>query len=111
CEVVERETEELALRAVRKGWLTMNEAAIKGKDWSSQIDTLASPNACTAGRAPIVSTTFKNDLHSFRGARNLVDHKVRGKRDDANRQKQFAERMMQGPRLVAELISLKRRVK
>lgn len=111
CEVVERETEELALRAVRKGWLTMNEAAIKGKDWSSQIDTLASKNAYTVGKNPIVSATFKNDLHSFRGARNLVDHKVRGKRDDANRQKQFAERMMQGPRLVAELVALQRRVK
>jgi hypothetical protein len=89
----------------------MDEAAIKAKDWSSQIDTLASKNAYNMGKDPIVSTTFKNDLHSFRGARNLVDHKVRGKRDDANRQKQFAERMMQGPRLVAELISLQRRVK
>jgi len=111
CEIVERETEELALRAVRKGLLTMDEVAIKAKDWSSQIDTLASKNAYNPGKSPIVSTTFKNDLHSFRGARNLVDHKVRGKRDDANRQKQFAERMMQGPRLVAELVSLQRRVK
>ena len=111
CEVVERETEELALRAVRKGWLTMNEPTIKAKDWSSQIDTLASKNAYNVGKDPIVSTIFKNDLHSFRGARNLVDHKVRGKRDDANRQKQFAERMMQGPRLVAELVSLQRKVK
>jgi hypothetical protein len=111
CEVVERETEELALRAVKKGWLTMDEATIKGKDWSSQIDTLASKNAYNVGKDPVVSPTFKNDLHSFRGARNLVNHKVRGKRDDANRQKQFAERMMQGPRLVAELVSLQRRVK
>lgn len=111
CETVERETQELALRAVRKGLLTMDEAAIIAKDWSSQIDTLASKNAYHATKGPIVSGTFKNDLHSFRGARNLVDHKVRGKRDDANRQKQFAERMMQGPRLVAELVSLQRKVK
>jgi hypothetical protein len=111
CEVVERETEELALRAVRRGWLVMDETAIRGKDWSSQIDTLASKNAYNLGKDPIVTMTFKNDLHSFRGARNLVNHKVRGKRDDANRQKQFAERMMQGPRLVAELVSLQRRVK
>ena len=111
CETVERETEELALRAVRKGLLNMDEAAITAKDWSSQIDTLASKNAYSPGANPIVSTTFKNDLHSFRGARNLVDHKVKGKRDNANRQKQFAERMMQGPRLVAELVSLQRRLK
>jgi hypothetical protein len=89
----------------------MNELAIKAKDWSSQIDTLASKHAYTPGMDPIVSTIFKNDLHSFRGARNLVDHKERGKRDDANRQKQFAERMMQGARLVAELVSLQRKVK
>lgn len=111
CEVVERETEELALRAVRKGWLTMNEAVILSKDWSSQIDTLASKNAYVPGKDPIVGMTFKNDLHSFRGARNLVNHKVKGRRDDVNRQRQFAERMMQGPRLVAELVSLQRRVK
>jgi hypothetical protein len=111
CEAVERETEELALRAVRKGLLAMDETAIEAKDWSSQIDALASKNAYRAGTSPIVSPTFKNDLHSFRGARNLVDHKVRGRRDDANRQKQFAERMMQGPRLVAELVSLQRKVK
>jgi len=111
CEIVERETEELALRAVKKSWLTLNEQAIKDKDWSSQIDTLASKNACNVGKDPIVTPTFKNDLHSFRGARNLVDHKVRGKRDDTKRQRQFAERMMQGPRLVAELVSLQRRVR
>jgi len=111
CETVERETEELALRAVRKGLLTMDEAAITAKDWSSQIDTLASKNAYKPGTGPIVSPTFKNDLHSFRGARNLVNHKVKGKRDNANRQKQFAERMMQGPRIVAELVSLQRKVK
>lgn len=111
CEVVERETEELALRAVRKGLLTMDEAAIEAKDWSSQIDTLASKNAYVTGKTPIVSATLKNDLHSFRGARNLVDHKVKGKRDDSNRQKQFAERMMQGPRLTAELLSLQRKLK
>jgi hypothetical protein len=111
CEAVERETEKLGLRAVRKGLLSLNEAAILSKDWSSQIDTLASKNAYIPGKDPIVSATFKNDLHSFRGARNLVDHKVKGKRDNANRQKQFAERMMQGPRLVAELVALQRRVK
>jgi hypothetical protein len=111
CEIVERETEELALRAVRKGYLVLTEQAIRDKDWSSQIDTLASKNACPPGKDPIVTSSFKNDLHSFRGARNLVDHKVRGKRDDAKRQKQFAERMMQGPRLVAELASLQRKVK
>lgn len=37
CELVERETESLAVLAVRKGLLVMSEGVIKGQDWSSQI--------------------------------------------------------------------------
>ncbi len=111
CELVERETEELALVAVKKNWLKMSEKNIKGMDWSTQINTLASTNAYNSGHTAIVTSTFKDDLHSFRNARNLLDHKVSGKRDDMKRQKQFAERMMQGPRLIAEMVSLKRKIK
>lgn len=110
CEIVERETEALAIRSARKGYLTMNEKDIESKDWSSQINALASINAYNVGYTPMVDDKFKTDLHSFRGARNLVDHPPKGKRDSAKRQMQFQERMMQGPRLVAELISLKRKV-
>ncbi|HVM62703.1 MAG TPA: hypothetical protein VMV72_17710 [Verrucomicrobiae bacterium] len=109
CELVERETEKLGLLAINKGLLRLTAVAFTTQDWSGQINTLASPNAYNAGRQPIVSDLFKTDLHSFRGARNLVDHKVRGKRDDVRREKQFPERMMQGPRLVAELVYLQRR--
>lgn len=111
CEIVERETEALAIRAVRAGWVTMNEAAVEGMDWSTQINMLASIHSYVPGKGPIVVQAFKDDLHSFRGARNLVDHKVSNKRDDMKRQKQFAERMLQGPRIVADLLALKRKVK
>jgi len=110
CELVERETEALLRLGIRKGWITIPESSIKDKDWSDQINTLASRTAYNAGRHPLVSSTFKDDLHSFRGARNLIDHKVKGKRDDVKRQKQFAERMMQGPRLTAELKFLQRKI-
>jgi hypothetical protein len=111
CELVERETEALALRAVRAGWVKMSDGAVRGMDWSSQINMLASINSYNAGKNPVVSQTMKDDLHSFRGARNLVDHKVRNRREDTKRQKQFAERMLQGPRLVADLVTLQRKVK
>lgn len=111
CELVERETEHLALLAVRKGMLKMSESDIQNMDWSSQINTLASPNAYNAGFPPIVPAPLKDDLHSFTRGRNLVDHKVSGKRDDQKRQKQFADRMMQGPRLAAEIVALKRRIR
>ncbi|HEX8495307.1 MAG TPA: hypothetical protein VF658_21020 [Pyrinomonadaceae bacterium] len=111
CELVERETEVLAVSSVRKGILVMSENDIKRQDWSTQIDTLASARAYSSGHQPIIETKLKADMHSFRGARNLVDHKVRTKRDDKRRQMQFAERMMQGPRLIAEIMTLQRRIK
>ncbi len=111
CEIVERETEKLALQASRRGLLKINEPGVIALDWSSQINTLASVNAYNGGRAPLFTPAMKDDMHSFTRGRNLVDHKVRGKKEDAKRQRQFAERMMQGPRLLAELISLQRKVR
>jgi hypothetical protein len=111
CEIVERETENIIVRASRKGWLTKDEDVVKQLDWSSQINLLSSSQAYRSGKTPIISSSFKDDLHSFRNARNLVDHNVTSKRDDARRQKQFQERMTQGPRLVAELISLRRKIR
>src|SRR5205085_1745215 len=73
CEMVERLTEEVALQAVRRGVLKLTEGDVKAKDWSSQIDTLESKNACNIGQVPVLITTLKVDLHSFRGARNLLD--------------------------------------
>ncbi len=111
CEVVERLTEEVGVAACRKGRLKMPEANFHSKDWASQINELARSEAYNSPYQPLVSSTLKDDLHSFRGARNLVDHKARSAREDKRRQKQFAERMMQGPRLVADLVALKRKIK
>jgi hypothetical protein len=49
-------------------------------------------------------------MHSFRNARNVIDHKVKSKRENAARERQFAERMIQGSRLAAELITIKRKI-
>ena len=112
CEIVERETEALAVLAVRRGLLKMPEKVItEDMDWSSQINALASPNSYNTGKKPLVSVDLKDDLHSFTRGRNLVDHKVRTKKENAKRQRQYAERMMQGPRLAAELVSLQRRIR
>ena len=111
CELVERVTEEVGIAACKKEWLKTPEANFCEKRWSDQINELARPDVYNAGRSPLIPSTLKDDLHSFRGARNLVDHPARGRREDKRRQKQFAERMMQGPRLVADLVAVKRRVK
>jgi hypothetical protein len=109
CEIVERETKALAVIGVRRNLLNMSQTAIEKMSWYDQINALASINAYNAGHNPILDDPFKHDLHSFRGARNLVDHPVKNRREDKRRELQFAERMVQGPRLVAELVRLRRR--
>ena len=111
CEVVERLTEEVGVAACRKKWLKMPEAQFRSKDWSNQINELSRKEAYKSNRNPVLIPNLKDDMHSFRGARNLLGHKVRSRREETRRQKQFADRMMQGPRLAADLISIKRRIK
>ena len=41
----------------------------------------------------------------------LINHKVSSKRDEQKREQQFAERMLMGPRLTADLLSLQRKAK
>lgn len=111
CELVERETEALVVLAARKGLLVKSESVVSSMDWSSQINSLASSNMYASGVPPIVEAKLKDDMHSFRGARNLINHQARNKKADRERQLQFAERMMQGPRLIAKLVSLQRKIK
>jgi len=110
CEIVERLTEEVGIAACHKGIMKIPVKQFIEKDWAGQINELARPEVYHSGR-PLVSTALKDDLHSFRNARNLFDHKVKSHREETKRQKQFAERMMQGPRLVAELVSIKRKIR
>lgn len=110
CEIVERETNALGVKLARKGWIDRGEATVERLDFASTINLLASQARYLGGRAPLVGDKLKNDLHSFRGARNLVDHPVKTKKAEVTRERQFPERMMMGPRLIAEMIPLQRRV-
>lgn len=111
CELVEREINTLARKLARKGWIDRAETIVEGMDFSDKINILASPGRYTSGRPPLVSEKLKTDLHSFRGARNLVDHPVASRREEIKRERQFPERMMMGPRLIAELVPLQRKVR
>ena len=111
CELVEQETKALAVKAVKKKWLNKTEQDIDGLDWSGRIDVLGSDKVYVAGRTRVVDPKLKNDLHSFRGARNLFDHPAPTKKEKRDREMQYAERIMMGPRLIEVLIGLKRKVK
>lgn len=111
CEIVERETKKTVVQAARKGALTIPPAVVEAQDFATQINTLSSKTLVPSGKAPLIDTKLKDDLHSFRGARNLVDHPCYTKRAEQKRQQQFPERMMMGARLVANLLSLSRKIR
>jgi len=110
CELVETLTDTVARTAARKGYVQMGEAAISRLNWNRQIDALSAPSQAGTGSGPVLAH-LQTDLHSFRGARNLVDHKVRSQREKARRERQFTDRMVMGPRLVAELVSVLNRIR
>lgn len=110
CEIVEDETGKLVKKLAKKAWITHSEETVEKMDWSARINIAASKDACTSGHTPIVDDKLKQDLHSFRGARNLIDHPATSKAAEKKRQTQFAERMVMGPRLAGELLSLQAKV-
>lgn len=61
-------------------------------------------------RKPLVDDKLEEDLHSFRGARYLIDDTTTAA-GAKKRQTQFAERMVMGPRLAAELRSLQAKIR
>jgi hypothetical protein len=111
CEMVEREVNALTKKLARKGWIDRSEAVVDGMNLNTKIDVVASTSRYVGGRVPLVSEKLKTDLHSFRGARNLVDHPVGSRKQEIERERQFPERMMMGPRLIAELVPLQRKVR
>lgn len=109
-ELVERDTEKALIAAAKKAWISVPQAAIEKQDWSTQINTLGSANVTVGNRVALIDGKLKDDMQSFRGARNLLDHKVRSRKEEQRRQCQMAERMMMGTRLMSELIALRRRI-
>lgn len=111
CEIVERETESLALKAARKGWLNFTQSSVRAMKWADHINILASSKNYSSGYSPLVSDNLRSELDVFRDTRNLVDHKARTKKEEREREMQFVERMMMGTRLIDILLKLQRRPK
>jgi hypothetical protein len=78
---------------------------------NDKINTLYSSGTYNPGKSPLVDGPFHSDLHSFRGARNLIDHPVKNKKEEMRRQRQFADRMISGARLLSDLYYLKLKIK
>lgn len=111
CDLVERETDKLCRKLATKSWFDLEPAAVDAMEWSEQINIAASKKRHTDGREPVILGALKTDLDSFRSARNLVNHKVKNKKEKKKLELQFVERMMMGPRLTYELLAAQRSVK
>lgn len=111
CAVVERETDVLCRKLASKTWFDADASSVEAMEWSSQINIVASKGRYTDGHEPVIDGSLKTDLESFRGARNLIAHKVKNKTEKRKLELQFVERMMMGPRLTYELLAAQRRVK
>ena len=110
-EVFESSVEDLGVKAIGKNkFLSLNELGFKKKDLNGRIDILGADDAYRSSQA-IVDGILKTDLHSFRNARNLCDHRVRSKKEEYRRQIQFPDKMMLGCRLIHELVELTKKIK
>ena len=108
--MVEGETRRLARVARTKGWFGSKAIDLDAKDWNGVINLLGSHDASLPGLGPVINEGFKNDLHSFRGGRNLVDHPAPSTTAAERIARQFQDRMVLGARLVADLDARRRSV-
>jgi hypothetical protein len=111
CDIFEREVTALAFKAARHGRINKTPGDVEAMNLNSRINILSASNPARPGSAPVVHEDLKTDLHSFRGARNLVDHPARSRLDAARRERQYPERVYMGARLIADLLSLQRKIR
>ncbi len=111
CEKGEELTRKLAEKVSNKKWIKPKRQNIDGADWCSLINILASNEQYKRGKKPIFDQVLKADLHSFRNARNLVDHAARNPGEKKRLQRQFTDKMYLGIRLVSELLALLRKLR
>lgn len=111
CEVIESEVGKLASRLAERGYIDVSVKKVERMSFEQQIDVLDEDERWVEGRKRVADKKLRNDLQSFRGARNLVSHPVKSAKERARRDSQLHERMVQGPRLVRELLAAKRNAK
>lgn len=107
CEIAENETERVLVKAADAGITNLTKPVIQSKDWSDKINALASSGILVSKGAPLIDAKLKDDLHSFRGARNSADHPARTRADEVRLLGQLCERMMMGTRLISELATIR----
>jgi hypothetical protein len=109
CEIVELETRRVFRVVARKGVMRAQAQRNGPMGWSDVINLLASNNSYIPPAVPVVDETLKIELHAFRSARNLVDHPPSSAWEGRRTQAKYMDKMMQGARLITELLACQRR--
>jgi len=113
CEEVEGATVSLALKAAKKTKIsaTVDEINDNEFDWANLIDGLSMKVWRGTTQTQIIrDKKLRNSLHNFRDKRNLSDHHKTSKQL-RDLELQYPEAMLQGIRLLRELIILNNRLK
>lgn len=113
CEEVEGATVQLALKAAKKGKISATTTEINENefDWAGLIDGLSLKVWKGNEQTQIIKDKkLRNSLHSFRDKRNLSDHHKTPKQL-RDLEQQYPEAMLQGIRLLRELIKLTNQLK
>ena len=103
-EIVEAAVEDLATRAAVRRVIIPTEEDVANMDFEGMINVLGAPQWQGHPQHRILDEYLKNDLRSFKGARNLGHH-PRTKKEQKQLENQLLERTEASVRLLRELLT------
>jgi len=103
-EIVEGSVEELALKAATKKLIVPPPEEIQAMDFEGRINVLGAPEWKGRPQRRFLEEELKNDLKSYKGARNLGHH-PRNRKQQRDLENQLMERTQASVRLLREILS------
>jgi hypothetical protein len=103
-EIVEASVEDLAAKAAAKRLIVPTEEEIQTMDFEGKINVLGAPEWRGQPQRRFLEENLKNDLKSYKGARNLGHH-PRSKLQQQNLENQLMERTEASIRLLREILT------
>lgn len=103
-EIVEAGIDELAIKAAAKRLVVPTQDEIEAMDFEGKINVLGAPEWRGRAQRRFLEEDLKNDLKSYKGARNLGHH-PRNKTQQRNLENQLMERTQASIRLLREVLT------
>jgi hypothetical protein len=108
-EEVEDATTMLCAKAARKGKINITEAEVLAPEfsWEDKINILSADKYRNTPQRRFLDPPLSRDLKSFKDVRNLSDHRKTAK-ETRKLESQYPDKMLQGIRLLRDLVRLAR---